>query len=68
MAFDWSALGTPSPAALAPLRAGARELAARAVELSKIMLASCPVLEKTARGGGRRSGWRSSAAAEPAGR
>jgi nitrite reductase/ring-hydroxylating ferredoxin subunit/multimeric flavodoxin WrbA len=33
------------------LRTGARELAGRAVELSKLMLASCPVVEHTPRGG-----------------
>jgi multimeric flavodoxin WrbA len=33
------------------LREGARELAGRAVELSKLMLASCPVVEHTPRGG-----------------
>jgi nitrite reductase/ring-hydroxylating ferredoxin subunit/multimeric flavodoxin WrbA len=33
------------------LRAGARELAGRAVELAKLMQASCPVVEHTPRGG-----------------
>lgn len=35
----------------AELREGAQQLAARSVELSKILLASCPVLERTPRGG-----------------
>lgn len=33
------------------LREGARELAGRAVELSKMMLAHCPPVEHTPRGG-----------------